>query len=100
MDFSKEIDDFIGHHCDLCALKLDSDDWAAISQVSSWLKAFCSATTEMSKMKEPMLSSVHAIFCRLQEHVAKTLHDLVDSAPLQLHNGLVEAYRKLSDYYF
>ena len=62
LDFAEEIDDFVGRSCDLRALELDKDDWAAISQVARWLKAFRSATTEMSKMKEPMLSTVHAIF--------------------------------------
>lgn len=48
LDFSKEIDDFVGWNRDLQALELDADDWSAISQVASWLKAFRSATTEMS----------------------------------------------------
>ena len=62
MDFTREIDDLVGRHRDLQVLELDSDDWAAISQVAGWLKAFCSATTDMSKTKEPMLSTVHAVF--------------------------------------
>ena len=53
---------FVGRNRDLRALELDQNDWVAISQVAGWLKAFRSATTEMSKMKEPMLSTVHAIF--------------------------------------
>jgi hypothetical protein len=69
LDFTVEIDDFIGCNRDLRALELDPDDWAAISQVAGWLKVFRSATTEMSKTKEPMLSTVHAIFRGLQDHV-------------------------------
>jgi hypothetical protein len=100
LDYSKDIDDFIGHHCNLQALELDADDWEAISQVAEWLKAFCSVTTQMSKMKEPMLSTVYAIFCDLQEHVASLLHKLPDTAPSELRDRLVEAHTKLSDYYF
>ena len=62
LDFAKEIDDFVGHNHDLRALELDPNDWEAISQVAGWLKAFRCATTEMSKMKEPMLLTVHASF--------------------------------------
>ena len=101
LDFADEIDDFVGRNRDLRALELDPNDWAAaISQVAGWLKAFRSATTEMSKTKEPMLSTVHAIFRGLQDHVSSTLRELPDSAPSQLRTGLVEAHTKLSDYYF
>jgi hypothetical protein len=100
LDFAEEIDDFVGRNRDLRALELDPNDWAAISQVAGWLKAFRSATTEMSKTKEPMLSTVHAIFRGLQDHVSSTLRELPDSAPSQLRTGLVEAHTKLSDYYF
>jgi hypothetical protein len=100
LDFMAEIDDFVGRNRDLRALELDSNDWAAISQVAGWLKAFRSAMTEMSKTKEPMLSTVHAIFRGLQDHVSSTLRELPDSAPSQLRTGLVEAHTKLSNYYF
>ncbi|KAF8799840.1 hypothetical protein BYT27DRAFT_7227677 [Phlegmacium glaucopus] len=100
LDFSKEIDDFIGRNHDLCALELETADWEAISQVANWLKAFCSATTEMSKTKEPMLSIVHAIFWGLQDHIRSILIELPNSAPVQLRNGLLEAHKKLSEYYY
>jgi hypothetical protein len=100
LDFSQEIDDFVGRHRDLRALELDPSDWAAISQVAGWLKAFRSATTEMSKTKEPMLSTIHAIFRGLQDHVSSILRELPDSAPTQLRTGLVDAHTKLSEYYF
>lgn len=98
MDFSKEIDDFVGWNRDLQALELDADDWSAISQVASWLKAFRSATTEMSWAKEPMLSTMHAIFHGLQDHICLTLTELPDSAPIQLRDSLLEAHKKLSEY--
>jgi hypothetical protein len=100
LDFAKEIDDFVGCNHDLRALELDANDWATISQVAGWLKLFQSATTEMSRTKEPMLSTVLAIFRGLQDHVSSILRELPDSAPPQLRTGLVEAHRKLSEYYF
>ena len=100
LDFAKEIDDFVGRHRDLRALELDVADWSAIRLVAGWLKVFRSATTDMSKTKEPMLSTVHAIFRGLQDHVRQALADLPDSAPHQLRNGLIEAHKKLSDYYY
>lgn len=100
MDFAKEIDDFVGRHRDLRALELDSDDWSAISLVAGWLKAFRSATTDMSKTKEPMLSTVHAIFRGLQDHIRTALAALPNSAPVRLTDGLIEAHKKLSEYYY
>ncbi|KAF8808769.1 hypothetical protein BYT27DRAFT_7222778 [Phlegmacium glaucopus] len=75
-------------------------DWEVISQVANWLKAFRSATTEMSKTKEPMLSTVHAIFWGLQDHIRSILTELPDSAPVQLRNSLLEVHKKLSEYYY
>lgn len=46
-----------------------------------------------------MLSSIHAIFRDLQDHVASILRDLPDSAAPQLRDGLVQAHGKLSEYY-
>jgi hypothetical protein len=100
LDLAKDIDDFVGHHCDLQALELNTDDWEAIAQVSAWLNAFRSATTQMSKTKELMLSMVHVVFHGLQDHMALLLCKLPDSAPSQLRTGLVEAHTKLSNYYF
>jgi len=100
LDFAKEINDFVGRHRDLRALELNAADWSAIRLITGWLKAFHSATTDMSKMKEPMLSTVHAIFRSLQDHVRQALANLPDSAPHQLTNGLIEAHKKLSDYYY
>ena len=47
-----------------------------------------------------MLSTVHAIFRGLQDHVSSTLREFPDLAPSQLRTGLVEAHTKLSNYYF
>ncbi|KAG1793678.1 uncharacterized protein HD556DRAFT_1217669, partial [Suillus plorans] len=65
-----------------------------------WLKAFRSATTQMSTTKRPMLSTAHAIFRGLQESIRDDLAELLDSAPVKLRSALTSAHRKLSDYYF
>lgn len=54
----------------------------------------------MSRTKEPILSTVHAMFWGLQEHIRSTLAELPDSAPTELRDGLVEAHQKLSEYYY
>lgn len=56
----------------------------AIAQVASWLKAFRSATTEMSRTKEPMISTIHAIFRGLQDHVKDIFKNLPYDALAQL----------------
>jgi hypothetical protein len=75
-------------------------DWEAISLVAGWLKAFRSATTEMSRTSKPMISTVHAIFRGLQDHVRDILRELPDTALPQLREGLVAAHQKLSEYYY
>ncbi|KAF9551876.1 hypothetical protein CPC08DRAFT_614221, partial [Agrocybe pediades] len=100
LDFQKEIDAFAGSNRDLRGLELYANNWEAITLVCGWLKAFQSATTDMSKTKKPMLSTVHAIFCGLQDHVKDILRGLPDDCHPQLRNGLVASYEKLSEYYF
>jgi hypothetical protein len=62
LDYRKVIDDFVAKTKDLQKFKLTPDDWSAIELVCRWLKAFCSATTQMSTTKRSMLSSTQAIF--------------------------------------
>jgi len=62
LDFRQAIDDFIAKTHDLRQYELSDADWAGIELVMQWLKAFRSATTQMSTTKRPMLSSAHAIF--------------------------------------
>ena len=100
LDFSKEIDVFTGSNHDLRALELDPAEWEAIALVSNWLKTFRSATTEMSTTKKPMLSTVHAIFRGLQDHIKTILETLSDNVNPQLRDGLVAAHQKLSEYYY
>jgi hypothetical protein len=100
LQFQEDIDDFVGRHCDLRSLELSEDKWVAITQVADWLMAFRSATTQMSTSKTPMLSTTHAIFRGLQEHIQQIYHDLPMSTPLKIKASLLDAHKKLSDYYY
>jgi hypothetical protein len=76
------------------------DDWEAIALVTSWLKSFRAATVEMSHTKEPTLSTVHAIFRGLQEHIHTIITQLPPTVSPKLREGLIAAHTKLSDYYY
>jgi len=75
-------------------------DWESISLVTSWLKSFRAAMTEMSATKVPMLLTTHAIFQGLQGEIKTILQNLPDSVSLNMRLGLTDAHRKLSDYYY
>jgi hypothetical protein len=68
--------------------------------VTSWLKSFRTATTTMSTTKKPMLSFTTTIFRGLQDDLQATIRHLPVGTPSVLRNGLLEAHRKLSDYYY
>lgn len=95
-----EIDDFIFQNEDLTSLVLTEAEWKSIAQVAGWLKAFRSATTQMSTTKQPMLSTCHAIFRGLQDEVRTALLSLPDSTSPMIRNGLLAAHQKLSEYYY
>ena len=45
LNYRKMIDNFVAKTQELHQYKLTSEDWVAISLVSTWLKDFCLATT-------------------------------------------------------
>jgi len=71
-----------------------------IIQVTEWLGAFRAATTQMSTSKQPMLSMTLAIFRGLQEHIKLIYSDLPASTSQRIKTSLLDAHRKLSDYYY
>jgi len=99
LDYHDTIDSFVSRNKDLHAFELNNADWDSIKLVTSWLKSFRSATTEMSAPKTPMLSTTHAIFRGLQDDIKNILRSLPNSASPKVKLGLMEAHRKLSDYY-
>jgi hypothetical protein len=84
---------------DLHVYELSEDDWASIKLVSSWLKSFRSATTQMSATNVPMLSTTHAIFRGLQEDIKEILRSLPSGISPDIKLGLIDAHTKLSNYY-
>lgn len=71
-----------------------------IVQVTDWLGAFRAATTQMSTSKQSMLSSTLAIFRGLQEHIRLIYGNLPASTPHRITASLLDAHKKLSDYYY
>jgi hypothetical protein len=56
IDYRTVLDDFVAKNRELRKYELQDEDWEAIALVAQWLKSFCSATTQMSTTKRPMLS--------------------------------------------
>ena len=67
--------------------------------VTSWLKSFRAATTQMSTTKVPMLSTTHAIFHGLHDDIKDIICSLPASVSPSIKFGLIDAHMKLSDYY-
>jgi predicted DNA-binding protein (UPF0251 family) len=99
LDFRQQVDDFVAKTRDIRPFELSQEDWEAIKLVAQWLKAFRSATTQMSITKRSMLSSTHTIFRGLQESLRTSLRNIPPTAPSRLKRTLVNAHKKLSDYY-
>src|SRR6202789_2155210 len=99
IDYRTVLDDFVAKNRELRKYELQDEDWEAIALVAQWLKSFCSATTQMSTTKRLMLSSTQAIFQGLQDSLTDSLRSLPHNTPALLRQGLLNAHRKLSDYY-
>ena len=100
LDYKEEIDSFVAKHKDIRPYELTADDWCAIELATGWLKAFRSATTQMSATKHTTYSSTHAVLKGLQDHVANEIRELPVSASSYVRDTLVACHRKLSNYYF
>ncbi|KAK0246132.1 ribonuclease H-like domain-containing protein [Armillaria nabsnona] len=98
--YCNTVDQFVAINKDLHALELSNEDWEAISMVTKWLKTFHSATTQMSTTTKSMLSTTHTIFRGLQDDIKKIITTLPMSTSSELKQGLLDAHRKLSNYYY
>ncbi|KAF7798312.1 hypothetical protein EIP86_009533 [Pleurotus ostreatoroseus] len=74
-------------------------EWQAIELVSTWLYLFREATTQMSATHHNTLQNVRSIFVSLQDEIKTHIARLPPTAPPILKDGLLAAYRKLSDYF-
>jgi hypothetical protein len=99
IDYHAVLNNFVAKNRELRKHELQDEDWEAIALVAQWLKSFQSATTQMLTTKHPMLSSTHAIFQGLQDSLTESLHSLLNNTSALLHQALLNAHRKLSDYY-
>jgi hypothetical protein len=99
LDYHAAVDSFVTRNKELHPFELSAEDWNSITLVSSWLKSFRSATTQMSATKTPMLSTTHAIFRGLQDDIKTILRSLPSTVGPAVKKGLTDAHRKLSDYY-
>ncbi|KAJ7104654.1 hypothetical protein C8R44DRAFT_640090, partial [Mycena epipterygia] len=97
--FRKPILNYVTENEDLAEHSLSPTEWAALTQVTKWLKSYRYATTKMSTTKQPMLSTTHAIFRWLQDELKINIAELPQTADPALLEELVAAYRKLSDYF-
>ena len=100
LDYRSEIDSFVAKHKDIHQYELAIDDWDAIELATSWLKAFCSATTQMSATKHTTYSSQHAVLKGLQDHIAEQICLLPATASPKVREALIACHHKLSDYLF
>ena len=100
LDYQETINSYVTRNKEVHAFELSNANWESIKMVTSWLKSFRVATTEMSATKTPMLSTTHAIFRGLQDDIKNILRSLPDTVSPNIILGLTDAHRKLSDYYY
>ncbi|TDL15320.1 hypothetical protein BD410DRAFT_732882, partial [Rickenella mellea] len=96
--YRSEIDSFVAKNRELRKFELSSADRDAIKMVFGWFQCFRDATTQMSATKHSTLSSVRCPQ-RFARSSPQTLRDLPSTAPLELKDGLLQAQRKLPDYF-
>ncbi|KAJ6506039.1 hypothetical protein DFH09DRAFT_943418 [Mycena vulgaris] len=96
LQFRRPIFNYVVKDSDLREHELTSDEWKALEMVTGWLKAFRSATTQMSATKQPMPTLFSVASNSTSKPSSKSFPDNADPA---LKEGLVNAHRKLSDYF-
>ena len=70
LDYRQAVNLFVClDNIDLWPHLLSNNEWDAIDLVTTWLKSFRSATTQMSATKTPMLLTTYAVFHGLQEEL-------------------------------
>jgi hypothetical protein len=104
LDFKDAIAVYVTNDCandgDLSGSIMTNNDWESLRLVTKWLAVFCQATHQMSTTKIPMLSQTHAMFRMLQSKIKDILAGLPNDIDDNLREGLINAHRKLSDYFY
>jgi hypothetical protein len=78
---------------------LSSEDWAMVEVIAGWLKLFRDTTTRMSARDKTTISSVYAVFLRLQDDVRQNLRATSSGMSAKLKAGLIGAHEKLAEYF-
>jgi hypothetical protein len=94
------ITSFIAANRDLKGSQMTVEDWDAIILISERLFIFRCATSERPRTSRPMLSSTHSTFRGLQKKLKEKLAALPEETDPEPVQGLTDARRKLSDYYY
>jgi hypothetical protein len=100
LKFEQAADHFVAMHKDLCPYALSNKDWDNLKLLRDWLCLFQEASTQMSTTSSLMLSTTHAIFRGLQDELQSILRSLSDDVSPELKGALLNAHRKLSDYFY
>ncbi|KAF5324671.1 hypothetical protein D9611_004416 [Ephemerocybe angulata] len=100
LQFRPAISQFTAKHKDFWQYDLTQSEWHTIETVCEWLQLFKIATQQMSTTSSPMLSSTIAVFRVLQGKLKDILRHLPNDFPSTVKTALINAHKKLSDYYF
>ncbi|KIJ38162.1 hypothetical protein M422DRAFT_176975 [Sphaerobolus stellatus SS14] len=100
LQYCAVVDSYVAKVKPLRDYEMNANEWMSIQLVTKFLKIFCTAITQMSAIKKPLLSTAHTIFKGLQDDLAKFMKDLPNDAPPKLMLALLGSHCKLSDYFF
>lgn len=70
-----------------------------VEVVTGWLKLCRETTTRMSARDKTTISSVYAVFLRLQDGVRQHLRAASSGMAAKLKAGLIGAHEKLAEYF-
>lgn len=93
------MNDWVDSQREIRHLEIEPDEWSSVALLADWLQAFRDATNGMSSTSFPMLSTIHATFRGLQDHIKSILCSLPNETLPQMKRALVEAHEKLAEYY-
>ncbi|KAL4258188.1 Zinc finger BED domain-containing [Pleurotus pulmonarius] len=99
LDHKDCLNDWVDSQREIRHLEIEPDAWSSVALLADWLQAFRDATNGMSSTSFPMLSTIHATFRGLQDHIKSILRSLPDETLPQMKRALVEAHEKLAEYY-
>ncbi|KAL4258202.1 hypothetical protein AB1N83_010425 [Pleurotus pulmonarius] len=94
LDLKDCLDIWVDRQRELRHLELKPEHWEAMTLLEDWLQAFRDTTTSMSATRLPMLSTVHATFQGLQDHIKCILRELPNFISLCMKQALIKAHMR------